>query len=110
MNNTLPSGRPQLFALAEDMADGLHDHGAAVDIKQNTEPVFRADLDAARTEALFTALSGAGHRLLPHHAGDDPRQTVNPPGPPAVPLKWSAGLCQKSARSRKQLCSSLVQK
>ncbi len=60
MNNTLPSGRPQLFALAEDMADGLHDHGAAVDIKQNTEPVFRADLDAARTaESVYAAAKSA---------------------------------------------------
>ena len=48
MSNTLPSGRPQLFALGEDMADGLHDHGAAAGVKHNTEPVFRADLDAAK--------------------------------------------------------------
>ncbi len=60
MNNTFPSGRPQLFALGEDMADGLHNHGAAVDIKQNTEPVFRADLDAARTaESVYAAAKSA---------------------------------------------------
>ena len=50
----LPKPLPALFSLAEDMADGLHRHEAAVQIKQNTEAALRADLAAARTaEAAF---------------------------------------------------------
>ncbi len=48
-SNILPSGLQDLFTLAEDMADGLHAHEAAIGIKQNTEAVFRADLTAAIT-------------------------------------------------------------
>jgi hypothetical protein len=48
-SNILPSGLQDLFTLGEDMADGLHTHGVAVGIKQNTEVAFRADLTAAIT-------------------------------------------------------------
>lgn len=48
MNNTLPGARPALFALGEDMADGLHNHEAAIGIKQNLEVDFRVDLAAAK--------------------------------------------------------------
>jgi hypothetical protein len=37
------------LALAEDMADGAHDHGAAINLKQNDEAAIRADLATART-------------------------------------------------------------
>lgn len=36
------------MALAEDMADGAKNHGAAIGLKQNDEPAIRADLAAAR--------------------------------------------------------------
>ena len=48
-SNILPSGLQDLFTLAEDMADGLHTHEAAIGIKQNTEAAFRPDLTAAIT-------------------------------------------------------------
>jgi len=44
--NRLPDQLDRLFALAEDMADGLHAHEAPVGIKQNTEAAVRADLAA----------------------------------------------------------------
>ena len=43
----LPDGIHDLFTLAEDMADGAHNHGAALGLKQNTETSLRADLDPA---------------------------------------------------------------
>jgi hypothetical protein len=46
--NPIPESLSQLFALAEDAADGAKDHGAAIDLKQNTEAAIRADLAAAR--------------------------------------------------------------
>ena len=46
-SNQLPDSLQDLFTLAEDMADGLHTHEAAIGIKQNLETVFRADLAAA---------------------------------------------------------------
>lgn len=46
-SNQLPDGIYDLFTLAEDMADGAHNHGAAVGLKQNTETNLRADLDPA---------------------------------------------------------------
>ena len=48
-SNQLPDGINQLFTLAEDMADGLHNHGAAIGVAQNTETVMRAALTAAVT-------------------------------------------------------------
>jgi hypothetical protein len=48
-DNTLPSGLDELFTLAEDMADGLNAHAAAIGILQNTEAKVRADLAAAAT-------------------------------------------------------------
>ncbi|MCX6896340.1 MAG: fibronectin type III domain-containing protein [Verrucomicrobia bacterium] len=46
--NPIADALPQLFASAEDAADGAHDHGAAVNLQQNTEARIRADLAAAR--------------------------------------------------------------
>ncbi len=50
MDNPIPNGLPQLFALAEDAADGAHAQGAAIGLKQNTEDPIRADLAAAKTD------------------------------------------------------------
>lgn len=47
-SNALPSKRDRLFALGDDMADGLNRHETALGIKQNTEAVMRAALAAAR--------------------------------------------------------------
>lgn len=47
-SNRLPDKLDLLFALAEDMADGLNQHETPVGVKQNTEAVIRAALAAAR--------------------------------------------------------------
>ena len=49
MDNPIPNGLPQLFALAEDAADGAKAQGAAIGLKQNTETDIRADMAAAKT-------------------------------------------------------------
>lgn len=49
MLNPIPDALPQLFALAEDAADGAHAQGAAIGLKQNTETDIRADLATAKT-------------------------------------------------------------
>jgi hypothetical protein len=55
-SNRLPQQLDRLFALAEDMADGLAAHETAVGIKQNKEADVRADLAAAAAaEADFQA-------------------------------------------------------
>ncbi len=46
-SNLLPDALDNLFTLAEDMADGCHNHQVAVGLKQNLEVDVRADLDAA---------------------------------------------------------------
>ena len=48
-SNRIPDQIDRLFALAEDMADGCHDHEAAVGIKQNKEADVRANLTPAQT-------------------------------------------------------------
>ena len=48
-SNEMPQQLDQVETLAEDMADGLHDHEVAVKVKQNTEVALRADLDATKT-------------------------------------------------------------
>lgn len=53
-SNRLPDKRDRLFALGDDICDGLHQYEAAIDIKQNTEAVVRPALAAARAaEAAF---------------------------------------------------------
>jgi hypothetical protein len=47
-SNTLPSKRDRLFALGDDMCDGLTQHEVAIGIKQNMEAVLRPALTAAR--------------------------------------------------------------
>jgi hypothetical protein len=51
-SNTLPSSRDSLFALGDDICDGLTQHEVAVGIKQNTEAVLRPALLAARAAEL----------------------------------------------------------
>ena len=46
-SNRLPKPLDDVFTLAEDMADGCHNHEAAVGLKQNKEVNVRADLAAA---------------------------------------------------------------
>ena len=48
-SNTLPGNLEVLFTLAEDMANGLHDHQAAIRVLQNLENKVRADLLVAQT-------------------------------------------------------------
>lgn len=48
-SNRLPDKLDTLFALGEDMADGLHQHETALEVKQNLEAVIRAALTAARS-------------------------------------------------------------
>jgi hypothetical protein len=47
-SNTLPAKRDRLFALGDDMCDGLTQHEVAIGIKQNNEAVLRPALAAAR--------------------------------------------------------------
>lgn len=47
-SNPIPQQLELMFALAEDMADGLAVHGTAAGVQQNTETRVRADLAAAR--------------------------------------------------------------
>jgi len=48
-SNALPDPLDDLFTLAEDMADGCHNHQAAIGLKQNTETDVRTDLANAVT-------------------------------------------------------------
>jgi hypothetical protein len=48
-SNRLPDPLDDLFTLGEDMADGCHNHQAAIGLKQNLEVDVRADLDGAVT-------------------------------------------------------------
>ena len=58
--NPIPDALSQIFALAEDMIDGLHALEVAVGIKQNTEAALTAVRDAAQTaESDYGAAKGA---------------------------------------------------
>src|ERR1035437_8115213 len=46
-SNRLPDPLDNIFTLGEDMADGCHNHQAAIGLKQNLEVDVRAALDAA---------------------------------------------------------------
>ena len=57
--NPIPDALPQLFSLAEDMADGCQSHEVAVGLKQNKEADLRAALTAARTaETAYATAKG----------------------------------------------------
>lgn len=62
--NPIPEALSQLHALAEDMADGLHDHEVAVGIKQNLEAAFRPELEGSKAaEADYAAAKGVKDTL-----------------------------------------------
>jgi hypothetical protein len=46
MSNQIPQPYDPLIQLLEDAADGAHQHGVAIGLKQNTETAIRADLTA----------------------------------------------------------------
>ena len=59
-SNALPDDKDALFALAEDMADGLNTHGAAIGVVQHTEAKLRADLAGSRgADLAYGASKGA---------------------------------------------------
>ena len=59
-SNRLPNPLDDLFTLAEDMADGCHNHQAAIGLKQNTETDMRTDLAAAEAaQAVYKAALSA---------------------------------------------------
>ncbi len=59
-SNPTPPNPDDLLALAEDMADGLHDLEVSVGVKQNTEAVMRGAVAAYRTaESQFGAAKSA---------------------------------------------------
>ena len=47
--NPIPGGFDDTLSLAEDMADGAHQHEVAIGIKQNTEAVVRGAIAAVRS-------------------------------------------------------------
>jgi hypothetical protein len=77
-SNSIPQGYDALVSLAEDAADGAHEHGVVVELAQNTEAKIRADL---------VALTG------------DPDAT--PPVPGAQPV-YNAAKSAKTAASSAQ--------
>ena len=46
MSNLIPPSYEPLVQLLEDTADGAHTNGAAIGLKQNTEPNIRTNLGA----------------------------------------------------------------
>lgn len=114
-SNQLPVTNDDLFTLAEDMADGCHNHEAAIGLKQNQEADVRLDLAAAITAqgayktalgtktALSTAVTvadsnakayiGAARRLLINYLGESWSAAWAPTGFPnqstAVPTTQS---------------------
>jgi hypothetical protein len=65
--NPLPRSQSDLFALAEDICDGLNAHEGDISIKQNTEAVTRAALQAAIAAADIYA-QGRSSKVAYHHA------------------------------------------
>lgn len=57
--NPVPEGQEELLALAEDMADGCHNHEEAIGIEHNKEADMRAAITALRNaEAAFGTAKG----------------------------------------------------
>ena len=66
MANPTPTSIGDLIAAGEDLCDGLDPHAVAINVKQNTAAVSRADLTALATTlhaALSTARVGVAHAL-----------------------------------------------
>ncbi len=58
--NPIPDALPQLFALAQDAADGAANHGVAIGLVHNTATNLGDDLEAARTaEEIYAATKTA---------------------------------------------------
>ena len=68
----LPGPLPLLLALADDMADGAHNHGVAIKLKQNDEAAIRSALDPCRAAfvALGTAQDAISSAFKALHAAD----------------------------------------
>jgi hypothetical protein len=57
--NPVPEGQEELLPLAEDMADGCHNHEVAIGLQHNKEADIRAAITALRnTEAAFGTAKG----------------------------------------------------
>jgi hypothetical protein len=123
-SNPIPDRESAVLSMAEDMADGLHQHEAAVAVKQNTETVVRAAIAALRTtqgelgaaqgakstlstnlriaDSNATAFLRAARKVLTEKISPDWTQAWEPTGFPdnstAVPDNQEA---------RMDLCSSL---
>ena len=77
MSNQIPQSYDPLVQLLEDAADGAHQHGVAIGLKQNTEAAIRTDL---------TALTGT-----PAGPGNVP------PAVPGLKALWNTAKANKSA-------------
>ncbi|HEV2806571.1 MAG TPA: fibronectin type III domain-containing protein [Chthoniobacterales bacterium] len=75
--NRIPQTYDRIVRMLEDAADGAHDHGAAIGLKQNTEAAIRADL-----EALAGKPAGPGNV---------------PPATPGLKDKWNTARAAKTA-------------
>jgi hypothetical protein len=75
-DNSIPESYNPLVELLEDAADGAHDHGAAIGLKQNDEPALRAELTA-----LVGTPAGPGNV---------------PPATPGLKDKWNIAKTAKS--------------
>jgi hypothetical protein len=56
-SNQVPKKREQLFAAAQELADGLKTQEARLGIKQNTEQEIRSALAAAMDRTAFNVLT-----------------------------------------------------
>jgi hypothetical protein len=65
-SNPTPDPIGELIAAGEDLCDGLDQHAVAVEIKQNTPALTRADLDALI--ATHTAFKLAESAQVPAYA------------------------------------------
>ena len=76
--NPTPDNDEVLEALTEDLADGAHDHEVTIGIKQNTETVLRAALDAAVAAKQFYGAKEAivGEKYDTLHTADTAGEDV----------------------------------
>src|SRR5689334_6689411 len=63
MKNILPVKRDRLFAKAEDMAVGLHNHGAAIGVLHTTEVGLNGLLTTARSTEVAYQAARTGKRM-----------------------------------------------